>query len=942
MPIFLLTDIEKSTEKWEKHRNKMGEVLARHDALLKELVENFDGKIVKHTGDGIFAIFEQGAPLHCAIDIQKRFARENWGSIGELRLRIGLHAGDAEKRGSDYFGEAVNRTARVMEAAWGGQILITPDVIRTCTLPYDAELIDFGVHMLHDLGEPQPIYGLVHPDLELTEFPPIRSLSAHPHNLPSQPTLFVGREKQLDEILKRLDEASCRLINIVGQGGIGKTRLALQAAAKNIEKFRHGVYFIPLDALTIGSIQFLVFTIADALKFSFYSREDPKIQLINYLREKEMLMVMDNFEHLIAEAELLTEIFENAPKIKFLVTSRERLRLKGEWIVEIKGMDYPEKSTVSDFESYSAIQLFTQGAQRVQPNFTLVKDDRSAVIQICKLVDGNPLGIELAASWIRSLSCQEIAHEIEKELDFLTTTLQDVPERHQSLRAVFESSWDLLPVKEKKIFRALSVFPDGFQREAAEKVVNATLTELTTLADKSLVRRNVKGRYELLQILRQYAEDQLEKKPKEKVAICNNHCSYYADFITQRESLLKTEQQKKVFDEITAEIENIRAAWRWAIEQDREEELKKLLKVLHYFYDMRGWLQEAEQVFRMTAEMMKIRYGPDIAEKEKQLFYAKALALWGSIYRRLSMYERAQDILTESVEIFKKHDEDLEIAFVQNELGVIAYRFGDFNHAWETHENVLKIREKQGNKRGIAGTLNNMAVVAFAVGEYDKAKQLHERALQIRTDDNDRRGMATSMNNLGNVMKRMGDISQAEKLYQGSLAIRREIGDRIGIASCLNNLGILVELTGDYDEAKKLYEESLAIKCEIGDQRGIGNTYDNLGSIASRMGQFGQARKHYYKALMTLIKIKAMPLVLEVMEGVACLFINEGKNEDAFVNCAVILRHPAVTRDVKEKTLLLLEKLKALIPSERVEVLQRMVESKKIDDLLQETLEKVR
>ena len=236
MPIFLLTDIEKSTEKWEKHHADMGDVLARHDAILKQNIDDYDGTIVKHTGDGIFAVFEEGAPLHCAIEIQKRFALEDWGNIGELRIRIGLHAGEAERRGNDYFGSAVNRTARIMAAAWGGQILLSPKVKDLCSLPSDAILKDHGVHLLHDLGDPQQIYGLQYAEMIPQEFPPIHSLSAHPHSLPSQTTAFVGREKEIGELKKMIDNSRCRLINLVGPGGIGKTRLALQVAAEKIEK----------------------------------------------------------------------------------------------------------------------------------------------------------------------------------------------------------------------------------------------------------------------------------------------------------------------------------------------------------------------------------------------------------------------------------------------------------------------------------------------------------------------------------------------------------------------------------------------------------------------------------------------------------------------------------------------------------------------------------
>jgi len=942
MPIFLFTDIEKSTEKWEKYRKEMGKVLARHDAIIKEQVEAFEGEIIKHTGDGVFAVFKQGAPLHCAIEIQKQFEKEDWGVIDELRIRIGLHAGEAEKRGNDYFGAAVNRTQRLMDAAWGGQILLTPEVVKSCSLPSNARLQDLGIHLLHDLGDPQQIYELITSDLALRGFPPIRSLSAHPHNLPSQPTPFIGREKELEEITKLIEDPRCRLVNLVGPGGIGKTRLALQAAAERVEKFHNGVYFIPLDSLTIGSIQFLVFTIADSLKFSFYSREDPKMQLLNYLREKKMLMLLDNFEHLIAEAELLTEIFENAPGIKFLITSRERLRLKGEWVVEIKGMEFPEGGSGDGFESYSAVQLFVQSARRVNPDFVLSEKDKPAVIRICQFVQGIPLGIELAASWIRSLSCNEIATEIKKGLDFLTTTMQDVPKRHQSLRSVFDYSWDLLSTKEKRIFTALSVFQNGFQREAAEDVTETTLRGLSALVDKSLVRRNPQGRYEMLQIIKHYAEEKLEEKPAEKEKYNDAHCIYYAHLLRPREKELKGDKQKEIIDRLGEEIENLRAAWRWAIEHGKEEEIENLSKNLYHLYDIRGWLQEGEQIFRMTAEMFKIKYGADMPDDKKRLRFAKIVSRWGGLCRRLSRYEKARELLNESLGILQKLDARTETVYVLNELGVIAYRLGEYAKARHMHQSALGIRKEQGDELGIAVSLNNLGVIALSIGDYTEAKRLHEEALKIREKLGDRRGLASSMNNLGNVISRLGENIGAKRLYEKSLAIREEIGDRIGIASCLNNLGMIDEEMGEYEEAKRLYQESLAIKRDIGDLRGTGNTLDNLASVSYKSGDFQKSKSYCDEALETLMKIKAIPLILEVLVGIAKLFAKENKNENALRVLALILHHPASTKDLKERAERFFSDLKAHFTTQEIDAIRKSVETRKLEEVVNEIIEETK
>ncbi len=935
MPIFLLTDIEKSTEKWEKYRGAMSPVLARHDAILRNVIESFDGEIFKHTGDGIFAIFEQGAPLHCAIEIQKSFAAEDWGQIGELRVRIAVHAGEVEKRGKDYFGEVLNRTARIMETAWGGQILLTPEAANSCSLPNNAEVRDLGIHMLLDLGEPQPIYQLMHPELPIKDFPAIRSLSAHPHNLPSQPTPFIGREKEVQEISKYLDDPKCRIVNLVGPGGIGKTRLALQVAAEKIDKFRHGVYFIPLDSMNISSVQFLVFTIADALKFSFYSREDPKLQLLNYLREKHMLMLLDNFEHLISEAELLTEIFENARRIKFLVTSRERLHLKGEWIIDIAGMDYPTNGNVEEYNSYSAIQLFINSAQRVKPDFSISSEDQRSIGRICRLVDGIPLGIELAASWVRSLSCAEICQEIEKGLDFLSTNLRDMPKRHQSLRAVFDYSWDLLSAKEQKIFISLGVFKSSFTREAAEKVTGASLRELSNIADKSLIRRNAQGRYEMLKILRQYASERLSENETLLKKLNSLHSAYFAELLSNYESLLKS-NTLETLRSISLDLVDLKAAWRYSIENQMLTELDKMMKGLYFYYEMQGWLHEAEQVFRMTVEMFRIKYSDQWPSDDAKLLFARYLMRLGGIYRRLSQYETARTTLKESLAIFHEYNQEKDSLYAFNELGVIAYRLGDYKNARELHQKVLDIRTAMHDQRGIATSLNNLAVVAFSQGNHEEAKSLHEKALQIREQINDRRGVATSMNNLGNVLHKIGESEKAQELYEKSLAIREEIGDRAGIASSLNNLGMIHEENGDYEKAQVLYRQSLVLKEEIGDLRSLANTLHNLGNMSFKTEKINEAGRYYRRALTVSLKAKAIPAILDVLNSMVELFKIEDKYDVILLIYYIIKEQPSSRPDIRAEAEKKIRILEEKTGKEQASTIKEKLAKKSLENIIEE------
>ncbi len=413
-----------------------------------------------------------------------------------------------------------------------------------------------------------------------------------PHNLPPQPTAFVGREAELAEISQYLHSAEAQLLTLVGPGGIGKTRLALQAAARCIDpetgfdlSFTDGVFFVPLAA---GPDQdapnaTLLEAMADALRYDLQGPVHPQAQLLTRLRDKRMLLILDNFEHVVAEARTLGDILRLAPGIKLLVTSRARLNLAEEWLLEVKGLAYPataEALTVEAALRFSAVALFAQQARRVSAGFRLRLQDVPAVARLCQLVEGVPLGIELAASWLRVLTCGEVVAEIEHGLDFLTTGLQNVPERHRSLRAVFDHSWALLSTAEQEVFQKLAVFRGGFQREAATEVVGVSLPVLAELVDKSLLRRTAGGRYEVHDMLRQYAAERLQANAALNEAVHDRHCRYYARVLAAHSEQLKGDELGAALATLDAERDNVRAAWDWAVSHRRVEELNQFMDCL--------------------------------------------------------------------------------------------------------------------------------------------------------------------------------------------------------------------------------------------------------------------------------------------------------------------------------------------------------------------------
>lgn len=826
MAIFLFTDIEGSTKKWEQYPEEMTKLLPIHDQIIKSAVEQQNGTVIKHTGDGIFAVFEAGRPLHSALTIQKEMEQNDWGSIGELRVRIGLHAGISEKRGEDYFGPVINRTARVMAAAWGGQIVLTPAVSHAAEIPEKATLKDLGTHILKDLGDPQHLYQLVHSDLKLQDFPALRSLSSHSHNLPVQSTPFVGRETELTEVTKLLEDRSCRLLTLIGPGGSGKTRLALQAAAEKIEYFKQGVFFIQLAPLS--SVDYLISTIANVLGFSFYSKEDEKTQLLHYLIEKEMLIIMDGFEHLIDGAGIIADILNAAPKVNILVTSRELLNLKGEWVFQLEGMEVPASEQI-DIEGFSAVQLFLYNARRVNADIDFTSKDRSYVLRICQLVGGLPLGIELATAWLRTLSCRDIAQEIEKNLDFLATRMRDIPERHRSLRAVFEYSWGLLQESEKAALRKLSIFPGEFTREAAEKITGTSLSLLSTLVDKSLLKRNQTGHYVMLEILRQYADQKLLENTEEKEDVRDKHCTYYLNSLSEKEELLGFKQDEAI-NEVLPEIKNLRQAWERAVETHRAEEIGKAVSAFSEIIDHQNWFKEGEQTLGKAYESLKGRNG-----EQELRYYGKVLTRYAGFCSRLGYFEKAEKLLQESLEIAKKNDDKQEIAFILNHIGSINMLLWKYPEAKPYYSESLELYRSIDNQRGILAALNNLGVAHYNLYEYEDAEKLLKEGLEICKKVEFQRGIAMAVANLGLISYERGNLDEARLFLMQSYEIDKRIGHRLHTANSLHNLGLIYKAMKDYKAAKHYYEEALELRREIGDRIGLAVSYNNLANLASLM-----------------------------------------------------------------------------------------------------------
>ncbi len=617
------------------------------------------------------------------------------------------------------------------------------------------------------------------------------------YNLAPQPTPFVGREKELVGIARCLEDANCRLLTLVGPGGIGKTRLAIQAARNIIDTpskraiFAHGVILVSLAP--VSSLGGLISAIAEAADCVFYADVPPRQQLLDYLREKRMLLVLDSYEHLLAYNDLLAEMLATAPAVKILVTSREALHLQQAWFHPVEGMSFPQEDDDMALEAFDAVRLFLQCARRARPGFSLAAEGQ-AVARICRLVEGMPLAIELAAAWLNMLSCAQIAVEIERNLGFLAAQRVDVPERHRSVRAVFAHSWQLLSEAERDTLKKLSVFRGDFRHEAAEHVAGASLMLLRTLVEKSLLRPAGGGRYQLHELLTQFAAEKLRVDATEKAATHERHSCYYLAFLQAREGTLQGREQQRALDEIDREIENVRAGWNWAIEQGQADAVARSLESLYNFYQIQSRYQEGEETFGHAAAHLEPPVQPD--QRSFETLRVKIMARWGAFCGFLGLAAPARDRLETSLAAAQKLGLAREIAFCLDFLGQMA--------GWQGH--------------------------------YTQAKRLLEESLAISRAMDDRQGMAYSLYNLAEVVQFLGSTSKARRLAEESLAISRELGRRDWVAYALDRLGYATLILSEYAESERYYRESLVTFEEIGSQLGISLTLGGLALIAWAVG----------------------------------------------------------------------------------------------------------
>ena len=804
---FLFTDIEGSTRLWEQEPERMPPALARHDVLVRAAVQHNRGEVVKMSGDGVHAAFSDPLDALCAsLELQRALADSEVTNGIAIRVRCGLHAGVNERRDNDFFGNAVNRAARIMSTAHGGQVLLSQAVAVLVgeRLPAGVSLRDLGVVRLRDLASPERVYQLVHPELR-QDFPALRSLEATPNNLPQQVTSFIGRERELAEVKKLL--SNTRLLTLLGVGGIGKTRLSLQVAADLMDDYPDGVWLVELAPLTDALL------VPQAVASVLGVKEEagrPVIEaLAKYAKDRQLLLILDNCEHMVQQcAELAKQLLQAGPHLKVLASSREHLRVAGETIYLVPALATPDpygKFIHTALTDYEAARLFVDRAVAVQPAFEISEQNAAAVAEVCYRLDGIPLAIELAASRARVLSVESIAARLNDRFRLLTGGDRTALPRQQTLRALIDWSYDLLGENERALFGRLAVCAGGWTLEAAESIgadrgiASADVLDLlTNLVEKSLVAVDAEGsRYRLLDSMRQYATERLAESGEE-TGVRDRHLAYYLELAEKARPELFGPAQAAWLARLDLERENLLSAHSWCDKAEGGGELGvRLVYALKPYCFNRGLLGLGH---RLTVDAL----GRQGAQGRNQA-RSRALADAGQYSSFMGRDREAQQHLEESLAIARELGDKTRVARVLQPLGRACLGQRDLVAARGHLEEALTLAREIGDKRELAGALNALAQLHRLELDLETAEPLYDQAVALARELGDREIIAVGLLNLAMVCVGRGANERARTIVREVLTIAEEVGSRPAGQSVLEVCAGLAALRSEWQKAARFY-----------------------------------------------------------------------------------------------------------------------------------------
>jgi predicted ATPase/transcriptional regulator with XRE-family HTH domain/Tfp pilus assembly protein PilF len=756
--------------------------------------------------------------------------------------------------------------------------------------------------------------------------------------IPPSPGSLLGRDIELAEVAHLVREPHCRLLTLAGPGGIGKTHLSIHLASSLADQYP--VTFVSLAP--VNGREQTVTAIADSLGIVLYAASDRAQQLLSYLRDKELILFLDNFEHLAEDpgcVDLVASILYETRKIKVIATSRQPLQLQAEWVFEVQGLPVPKTENPEELLASSAVMLFMQRANQASVGSKPGQDDLLAIAQICQLVDGLPLGIELAAAWVRTLSCREIAQEIRSSMDFLSVSRHDLPERHRSMRATIEHSWKLLSVEEQKVLRHLSVFRGGFTRQAAHFVADASLADLQALVSKSLVRRTESSRYDMHELIQQYAKEHLEKEAVELQEIYTRHSSYYANLLDSRGPALKGSDRAGVVSELISDLANIRQAWQWAVSHRLVQDLGHAADTLFWLYESRSNCREGVPLYGKAVEGLQVQTP---VPQDWQLALGQALCYQGYFLFRQGRHPEGREALMSSLsileEISDRHSPEYSMALSTTLafLGNVNSVMGDSAEGDRLLQTALNMKQDLGDMWGCAFCLRQIALAAHHRGDYAIASQLLEKSLAISQNLGNPWAIAAALNQLGIDSIAQGNYEQARSYLLDGLERSQAMEDRASISAALDGLGLVSAVQGNSDDAHGYFQSSIALLNEIGEQGNLAQTLTHYGYALLGMGDFKNAHQNFMDALSVASRAEILPIQLEALVGEAKVRMEEGDLISAFAIGWHVCQQPSGSYATHSRAEKLCADLQKSLPASEIESLQEKYPT--IEEVTQDVL----